>query len=83
MSRDIKDIKKEILDKFRAMDGEADDALPEEWLAKEYLPFLNNYERKDFDRAIKQLEATGVLKLRMTGRVPKLSLTEKGANLIH
>jgi len=44
---------------------------------------LNNYERRDFEKAIRQLEAKGVLKLYLNGRVPKLSLTEKGANLIH
>ena len=83
MGRDIKDIKKDILDKFRAMNGEEDDILPEDWLIKDYLPYLNNYERRDFEKAIRQLEAKGVLKLYLNGRVPKLSLTEKGANLIH
>jgi hypothetical protein len=84
MGRDIKDIKKDILDKFRAINGEEDDLLPEDWLGREYLPFLSNFERRDFEKAIRQLEAKGVLKrLRPNGRVPKLSLTEKGANLIH
>ena len=29
MSKDIKDIKKDILDQFRAIEGEENDALPE------------------------------------------------------
>ena len=81
MSRDIKAIKKDILDQFRSIDGEEDDMLPEEWL-QEYLPILSSFERKDFDKAIQQLAAKGFLKYQK-GPVPKLRLTEKGANLIH
>lgn len=83
MSRDIKAIKKDILDQFRAMEGEENDVIPENWLIEEYLPFLNSYEKKDFDKAIKQLAAKGFLKYEMKGTVPRLKLTEKGANLIH
>lgn len=82
MSKDIKDIKKDILDQFRAMEGEENDALPDNWLQEEYLPLLNSYEKKDFDKAIKQLAAKGFLKYEK-GPIPKLMLTEKGANLIH
>lgn len=82
MSRDIKTIKKEILDKFRSMDSEKDDAIPEEWLKNEYLPVLDFFEREDFEKAVRQLSAKGVLKYKK-GPVPKLLLTEKGANLIH
>ncbi|MCJ8499078.1 hypothetical protein [Desulfatitalea alkaliphila] len=83
MSRDIKAIKKDILDQFRAMEGEENDIIPENWLVEEYLPFLNSYEKKDFEKAIKQLAAKGFLKYEMKGTVPRLKLTEKGANLIH
>jgi hypothetical protein len=82
MSRDIKAIKKEILDKFRAINGEEDDTLPEDWLKEEFLPFLDIYERKDFEKAIRQLASKGFVKYKK-GPVPKLQLTEKGANLIH
>ncbi len=82
MSRDIKTIKKEILDQFRIMDGEADDALPHEWLEDEYLPVLDFFERQDFDKAMRQLAAKGFLKFEK-GPIPTLKLTEKGANLIH
>ena len=80
--KDIKDIKKDILDQFRAIEGEENDTLPEHWLQEEYLPLLSPYERKDFEKAIKQLAAKGVVKYEK-GPVPVLKLTEKGANLIH
>jgi len=79
MSRDIKTIKKEILDQFRAMDGEENDVLPKEWLRDEYLPVLDMF---DFDKAIQQLAKRGVVKYEK-GQVPTLKLTEMGANLIH
>ena len=82
MSRDIKTIKKEILDQFRAMGGEEDDVLSKEWLRDEYLPVLDMFERKDFDKAIRQLAKKGVVKYEK-GPVPILKLTEMGANLIH
>jgi hypothetical protein len=82
MSRDIKSIKKDILDQFRAMDGEAEDRLPEGWLESEYIPALDFFEREDLDRAIRQLAAKGVLRFEK-GPIPVLTLTEKGANLIH
>ena len=84
MSRDIKRIKRDILDQFRAMDGEEDDVLPEKWLREEYLPILDFFERQDFNKAIRQLAAKGVLRYRnSSGTTPVLMLTEKGANLIH
>ena len=82
MSKDIKDIKKDILDQFRAIEGEENDLLPENWLMEEYLPLLNPYEKRDFEKAIQQLASKGFVKYQK-GAVPKLQLTEKGANLIH
>lgn len=82
MSRDIKRIKKDILDQFRAMNGEEDDVLPVEWLREQYLPFLDAFEKKDFEKAMRQLASKGVLRY-TKGVPPILKLTEKGANLIH
>jgi gamma-glutamyltranspeptidase len=82
MSRDIKAIKKDILDQFRAIDGEANDEIPAKWLQDEYLPVLDTFEKKDFAKAVRQLAAKGVLKYKK-GPIPILQLTEKGANLIH
>jgi hypothetical protein len=84
MSRDIKRIKRDILDQFRAMDGEEDDVLPIKWLHEEYLPVLDVFERKDFEKAIRQLAAKGVVQYSYgKGTHIVLKLTEKGANLIH
>ena len=84
MSRDIKRIKRDILDQFRAMDGEEDDVLSEKWLQEEYLPVLDIFEKQDFNKAVRQLAAKGVLRYTSTkGALPVLMLTEKGANLIH
>lgn len=82
MSRDIKTIKKDILDQFRAINGEENDVLPEQWLQDEYIPGLDIFERQDFDKAIRQLAAKGFVTYQK-GPVPILQLTEKGANLIH
>ena len=82
MSRDIKRIKRDILDQFRAMDGEEDDVLSVEWLREEYLPVLDIFEKQDFEKAVRQLAAKGVLRY-TRGAPPVLMLTEKGANLIH
>lgn len=82
MSRDIKTIKKDILDQFRAIDGEANDEISTQWLQDEYLSVLDTFEKKDFTKAVKQLAAKGVLTYKK-GPVPILQLTEKGANLIH
>ena len=82
MSRNIKMIKRDILDQFRAMDGEEDDVLPDKWLHEEYLPILDFFEKKDFEKAVRQLAAKGVVRY-TRGSTLILSLTEKGANLIH
>jgi len=82
MSRDIKRIKRDILDQFRAIDGEEDDMLPAEWLHEEYLPVLDVFEKKDFEKAVRQLAAKGVVRY-TRGSALILTLTEKGANLIH
>ena len=82
MSRDVKRIKKDILDQFRAIDGEEDDVLPSQWLHEEYLPILDVFEKKDFEKAIRQLAAKGFVHY-TRGSNLVLKLTEKGANLIH
>jgi hypothetical protein len=46
MSRDIKTIKKDILDQFRAIDGEANDKISAQWLQDEYLPVLDMFEKR-------------------------------------
>jgi Asp-tRNA(Asn)/Glu-tRNA(Gln) amidotransferase B subunit len=82
MLKDIKTIKKDLLDKFREIDAEKDDSLPENWLIEEYLPDLNSFERKNFDQAIKELTSQGLI-TNVKRPTLNLKLTEKGANLIN
>ncbi len=82
MPKDKKSIKRDILDKFRAINGEADDVLPPDWLVREYLNNLDRYEKKDFEKALKELMSKGFIEYRK-GPVPEVRLTEKGALLIH
>jgi len=81
MLKDIKTIKKDILDKFREIDAEKDDILPENWLIKDYLPNLNSFERNNLNQAIKELTSQG-LTTNTKHPTLNLKLTEKGANLI-
>lgn len=82
MLKDIKAIKKDILDKFREIKAEEDDLLPESWLAEEYLSNLNSQEQKFFKQAVKELASQGLVKNLKTSAL-NLRLTEKGANLIN
>jgi len=82
MLKDIKEIKKDILDKFREIKAEEDDALPDGWLAQEYFESLNTYEQKIFKKALKELTSRGLVEY-VQAHVMNLKLTEKGANLIN
>jgi hypothetical protein len=82
MLKDIKTIKKDLLDKFREIDAEKDDLLPKNWLIKEYLSDLNSFERKNFYQAIEELTSQGLI-INTKHPTLNLKLTEKGANLIN
>jgi hypothetical protein len=82
MPKNKKDIKKDILDKFRELDAEEDYVLPENWLNEEYLQTLDTYGMKEFKVAIKELVSQGLVK-DIASPTFNLKLTEKGANLIH
>jgi hypothetical protein len=82
MPKDKKEIKKDILDKFRELDAEEDFVLPENWLNEEYLQSLDAYGVKEFKVAIKELVSQGLVKDIETPAF-NLKLTVKGANLIH
>ncbi len=82
MPKDKKAIKRDILAKFRAINGEADDVLPPDWVIREYLANLDRYERQDFEKALKELMSKGFIRYRK-GPLPEIRLTEKGAALIH
>ena len=82
MLKDIKAIKKDILDKFREINAEEDDLLPESWLAEEYLSNLNSQEQKYLKQAVKELVSKGLV-ININTSALNLKLTEKGANLIN
>ncbi len=82
MPKDKKAIKRDILNKFRAINGEANDILPPQWLVREYLVNLDRYEKKDFEKALQELMSKGFISYRK-GAIPEIRLTEKGAALIH
>lgn len=82
MNKDIKTIKKGILDKFREISAEEDDLLPEKWLAEDYFLNLNAHEQKIFKQAVKELISQGLV-VDIKRPVMNLKLTEKGANLIN
>ena len=82
MVKDIKAIKKDILDKFREINAEEDDVLPDNWLTDNYLLNLNSYEQKIFKKALKELVSQGLV-VNIKTPALNLKLTEKGDNLIN
>jgi hypothetical protein len=81
MFKDKKAIKRDILDKFKSINGNEDYTLPPFWLEFKYLASLNNRDRETFDEAIGELVGSGIVE-RVEGVIPSLRLTEKGINLI-
>jgi hypothetical protein len=82
MIKEIKDIKKDILDKFREINAEEDDVLPDNWLMDNYFVSLTSYEQKIFKKALKELASQGLV-VNIKNPTFNLKLTEKGANLIN
>lgn len=81
MYKDKKTIKREILDKFRAI-GSEKDMLPPHWLEADYVTSLDNQEKRIFKKAVKELVSSGLVE-HVQGSAPNLKLTQKGVNLIH
>lgn len=81
MVKDIKAIKKDILDKFREIDAEEDELLPENWLTGDYQLNLSSHEKKVFKKALSELVSKGLV-VEVKGPLLNIKLTEKGANLI-
>ena len=82
MAKDKKDIKKDILNMFRALQNEEKDVLPPELLESDYFQHLNWDEKQQFQNAVKDLISKGLVKNGRGSRL-NLKLTEKGANLIY
>lgn len=80
--RDKKAIKRDILDKFRALNAEKNDLLVPHWLELVYLKKLTSDEKKVFKKAVQELISMGLVE-NVEGPSLNLRLTEKGENLIY
>jgi len=80
--KEKKTIKRDILDKFRALNAENDDLLPPHWVEMVYLKKLNTEEKKLFKKAIQELISMGIVE-NVEGPSLNLRLTQKGENLIY
>jgi hypothetical protein len=80
--KDKKAIKRDLLDKFRALNAENDDVLPSHWLELIYLKKLNTEEKKLFKKAIQELISMEIVE-NVEGPSLNLRLTQKGENLIY
>jgi hypothetical protein len=81
MYRNVKAIKRDILNKFGLLIQYGRWALPPLWLQLYQLGTLEYHERPLFEKAVKDLIAKGLLR-RIGGRESNLALTQKGFNLI-
>jgi hypothetical protein len=80
--KDKKAIKRDLLDKFRALGAEKSDTLPHHWLDLVYLKRLNSEEKKLFKKAIQELVSMEIVES-VEGPGLNLRLTERGENLIY
>ena len=82
MPKDKKEIKKDILDMFRALKNEDQDVLSPDLLESDYFKHLNWDEKRLYQNAVNELVSNGLVK-NVRGSSLKLKLTEKGADLIY
>ncbi len=82
MPKDKKEIKKDILDMFRALKNEDQDFLPPDLLESDYFKRLNWDEKRLYQNAVNELITNGLVK-NVKGSSLKLKLTDKGADLIY
>lgn len=81
MIRDRRTLRIKILDQFRLLGDDDEGALPREWIAREYLHNTSRAERKNFEDALRELAARGLVET-LGQPVAEVKLTEKGYNLI-
>lgn len=80
--KDKKAIKRDILNKFRALNAEKNDLLPPHWIEMIYVKKLTADEKKLFKKAIQELITVGIVE-NVEGPSLNLRLTQKGENLIY
>ena len=81
MIKNKKMIKRDILDKFRALNAEGSYILPFSQLESDYLADLDAEEKKIFKKAINELISKGLVE-DVKGSEHNLRLTPKGVDLI-
>ena len=80
MLKTPKAIKRDILSKFRS-ELDDHDTIPPTWLQKDYWPLLTSQEKGYFNQAVSDLIEKGLIE-KVSGCIPTLRLTDKGADLI-
>jgi hypothetical protein len=80
--KDKKEIKRDLLDKFRVISAESEDVLPLHWLESIYVKKLSADEKKLFKKAVQDLISLGIVE-NVEGPSLNLRLTQKGENLIY
>lgn len=80
--KDKKTIKRDLLDKFRALNATNEDVFPPHWLELVYLKKLNAEEKKLFKKAVQELISMEIVE-NVEGPGLNLRLTQKGENLIY
>jgi hypothetical protein len=80
--KDKKEIKRDILDKFRMLEAETQDALPPYWLESAYANKLTADEKKLFKKAMQELISLEIVEP-VEGPGLNLRLTQKGEHLLY
>ncbi|MDX9786514.1 MAG: hypothetical protein RBT11_07050 [Desulfobacterales bacterium] len=80
MAKSIKEIKRDILFKFKTMSSERH-ILSGLWLRREYLEKLSRIEKQLFETAVNELSAIGIIEYKLNP-FSSLRLTAKGECLL-
>lgn len=87
MLKTPKEIKRDILSKFRSQFNDLEQAdsfekIPSNLLFNDYWQLLTIQEKGNFNKAVSDLRNKGLIH-KVNGKIPSLRLTDKGADLIY
>ncbi len=87
MLKTPKEIKRDILGKFRSQANDFDaldtfDTTPSKLILKDYWQLLTTQEKGNFNKAVSDLIDKGLIN-RVNSNIPSFRLTDKGADLIY